>query len=145
MQPPPVPSKDAEHLRTLSICHYVVAGLSLFGIAFLALHYAIMSTVFGNPKLWEKAKEPPPFDPVQFFHLMQWFYLLIGLFILACGIVTLMSGRFLGKRVNRTFSLIIAGLNCLFVPFGTILGVFTLVVLTKESVIRLYEESSPPS
>jgi hypothetical protein len=141
MQPPPVPSKDAEHLRTLSICHYVVAGLSLFGIGFLFLHYMIMKTVLTNPEMWKNAKEPMPFSPQEFFGWFQWFYLIMGVFILASGVLTLMSGRFLGRRVKRTFSLVIAGLNCLFFPFGTVLGVFTLIVLTKESVMRLYAEA----
>lgn len=32
------------------------------------------------------------------------------------------------------FCLIMAGIACLFMPFGTVLGVFTIVVLTRESV-----------
>ncbi|MDZ4403017.1 hypothetical protein [Prosthecobacter sp.] len=145
MQPPPIPSKDAEHLRTLAICHYVVSGLSLFGIAFLLLHYAIMNTVFANPKMWENAKEPPPFNPAEFMHLMQWFYLFFGVMIVLGGVATLMSGRFIHRRVNRTFSIVVAGLNCLCFPFGTVLGVFTLIVLTKESVMRLYAEAQSGS
>lgn len=141
MQPPPIPNKDAENLRTLAICHYVVSGLSLLGLGFLALHYAIMRMVFDNPKLWEKAKEPPPFNPTEFFHLVQWFYLIFGVLIVAGGILTLMSGRFIHRRTNRTFSIVIAGLNCLQFPFGTLLGIFTLIVLTKDSVMRLYEQS----
>ncbi len=141
MQPPPIPCKEAEHLRTLAICHYVVAGLSIFGLAFLGLHYSIMRMAFGNPQMWDKAKSPPPFDPAEFFHAFQWFYLFFGVMIVASGILTLISGRFIHRRVNRTFSIIIAGLNCLYMPFGTLLGIFTLIVLTKDSVLQLYAQS----
>jgi len=37
------------------------------------------------------------------------------------------------------FSLIIAGINCVQFPFGTVLGVFTFVVLLRDSVRELYE------
>jgi membrane protein YqaA with SNARE-associated domain len=140
MQPPPLPNKDAENLRTLAICHYVVSGLSLFGLGFLVLHYSIMRMFFGNSKLWEKAKEPPPFNPAEFFHLFQWFYLIFGVMIVVGGVLTLISGRFIHRRTNRTFSIVIAGLNCLHFPFGILLGIFTIIVLTKDSVIRLYAQ-----
>ena len=142
MQPPPIPNKDAENLRTLAICHYVVSGLSLLGLGFLGLHYSIMRMVFDNPQMWEKAKSPPPFNPDEFLHFFQWFYLLFGVLIVVSGILTLMAGRFIHRRVNRTFSIVIAGFNCLHFPFGTLLGVFTLIVLTKDSVMRLYTEAA---
>ncbi len=141
MLPPPIPSKDRDHLRTLSVCHYVFAGLSVLGLGFLGVHYAIMKTVFANPQMWENAKEQPPFDPQELFGYFQWFYVLGGFVMVVMGVLTLMSGRFLARRVNRSFSMVIAGLNCMVFPFGTALGVCTLIVLTKESVARLYAES----
>ncbi|MCW0218288.1 MAG: hypothetical protein OJI67_08185 [Prosthecobacter sp.] len=63
MMPPPLPNKDKEHLKVIMICHYVSAGLALPGIAFLVLHYSVMKHFLLNAKLWEKAKEPLPFDP----------------------------------------------------------------------------------
>jgi hypothetical protein len=140
MQPPPLPNKDAENLRTLAICHYVVSGLSLLGLGFLGLHYGVMRMVFDNPKLWEKAKEPLPFNPAEFFHLFQWFYLIFGVLMVLNGVLTLISGRFIHRRTNRTFSIVIAGLNCLHFPFGILLGIFTIIALTKDSVIRLYAQ-----
>lgn len=41
------------------------------------------------------------------------------------------------KRKRAT--LIVSGLNCLQIPFGTVLGVFTLVVLLRDSVREAYE------
>ena len=49
-----------------------------------------------------------------------------------------LSARFLRGRRHRTFSLIVAGINCLGIPLGTILGVFTLIVLLRPSVRTLY-------
>ncbi|MCX6922874.1 MAG: hypothetical protein NT154_06635 [Verrucomicrobia bacterium] len=36
------------------------------------------------------------------------------------------------------FSLMIGGLNCLQIPFGSALGVFTIIVLSRDSVRDLY-------
>jgi len=41
---------------------------------------------------------------------------------------------------NRFFSLIIGGLNCLQIPFGTALCVFTILVLSRDSVRQLAEK-----
>jgi len=35
-----------------------------------------------------------------------------------------------------------ASLLCMMVPFGTVLGVFTLIVLSRDSVRRLYGEGA---
>lgn len=38
------------------------------------------------------------------------------------------------------FSIIMGGVNCAMLPLGTVLGVFDLVLLTKEETRRLYGE-----
>src|SRR5438128_2315218 len=57
--------KDIEHLRQLSIFHFVGAGLSLAALAFIAVHFTIMNAVFSNPDLFKGAQGGPP--PAQFF------------------------------------------------------------------------------
>jgi hypothetical protein len=36
------------------------------------------------------------------------------------------------------FAGVVAGINCLHIPLGTVLGVFTIVVLIRDSVRELY-------
>lgn len=43
---------------------------------------------------------------------------------------------------DRMYCLVIAGLSCLFMPFGTVLVVFTLITLMKEPVKELFEQQS---
>jgi hypothetical protein len=33
---------------------------------------------------------------------------------------------------------VMAGVECIFAPFGTVLGVFTIIVLMRESVKQLF-------
>jgi hypothetical protein len=38
-----------------------------------------------------------------------------------------------------------AAVACVFFPFGTVLGVFSIIVLTRESVKRLFDGSGAPA
>lgn len=140
MEPPLLrdPRKaDAEHLRILAILHYVFGGLGVLALGFLAAHWALLRFIFNNPGVWKEAPGGPP--PAQFFAMFQWFYLVGAAFFLAGMALNFISARCLQQRRARTFSLVVAGLNCLVAPVGPILGVFTLMVLLRPSVFALYE------
>ena len=132
---------DADHLRLLSIFHFIGCGLGLLGILFLLGHYALFSTIFSNPKMWENQRQAPP--PPQLFAMLKWIYLVLGCWVLTSVILNLVSGLFILRRKHRVFSLVVAAINCLHLPLGTVLGVFTIVVLMRQSVLELYEYSPP--
>lgn len=140
--PPPIPrleTKDAEHLRLVAVFHYVFSGFAVLGLGFLAMHYAFMSTFFDNPEMWKNTKGGPP--PAEFFGIFKWFYLFFGAVVVLGGVANLVSARCIQKRRARIFSLVLAGVNCTQVPFGTALGVFTFIVLLRDSVRSLYARS----
>jgi hypothetical protein len=56
----------------------------------------------------------------------------------AVGILTIVSGRAIAQRKWRVFSLVMAGVNCASFPLGTLLGVFSFIVLLRPSVRALY-------
>jgi hypothetical protein len=58
--------------------------------------------------------------------------------IFSAGVLNAISGWCISKRRARTFSLVIAGIDCIGMPFGTVLGVFTIVVLVRSSVLEIY-------
>ena len=144
-RPPPAPAtlppavtdnqqrRDREHLRLLSIFHFVFAGLALLGVGFLCVHYAIMSTVFWKRDLWNGGAH---------FMLVSiiWFYFFMVLMLVTGLVLNVLSGVFLRQKRHRFFSLIVGGLNCLQIPFGTALGVFTIIVLTRDTVREWYSD-----
>ncbi len=130
-------NKDTDHLNLLSIFHFVFAGFSLIGIAFMFLHYFIMTRVMKEAQ--HQASPPPEF----LMNILGYVYIFCGIAIVVLGTLNLLSGIFLRQRKNRLFSLVIAGINCLNIPVGTILGVFTFMVLTRESVRQLYLANQP--
>lgn len=134
---------DADHLRLLSIFHYIGAGLAVFGLGFLILHYLFLHSFLENPDMWRNRKGAVP-PPKEFFALFKWFYVIFGIWLVGSGTANLLSGVFLSRRINRPFSLIVAGINCIHIPLGTVLGVFTIIVLVRPSVGELYSTGRSP-
>ena len=128
---------DAEHLKLLSIFHFIGAGLAFIGILFTLGHYAI----FSNPKMWHGQTQGPP--SVEFFAAFKWIYVVFGVWFLGSGVLNLIVGFFIRARTHRIFSLVVAAINCLHTPMGTALGVFTIIVLTRDSVRQAYEGLTP--
>jgi hypothetical protein len=137
---------DAGHLKLIGIFHLVLAGLSIVGLGFIFLHWLFMDSIMSNPEMWKQQPNQPP-PPKEFFAMFKWFYLFMGGCVVLAGIGNLISGWCIMKRRGRIFSLIVAGLNCLCFPFGTALGVFTFVILLRDSVVEVYEAAAgrPPS
>jgi hypothetical protein len=127
---------DAEHLKLLAVFHFVLAALSFLGLGFLFLHWFLMHSVLENPEMLKNAKGAPP--PKELFAIFQWIYLIMGVCVMACALGNLLSGLCLLKHRAKLFSFIVAGINCLGFPLGTILAVFTFMVLLRESVGELY-------
>jgi hypothetical protein len=130
-------NQDAEHLRLLSIFYYIVGALAAL-FSFFPLLYTTVGAIFifvarhGTPKAGGEL--PPEF--------IGWIFAVIGslLFLLgiAVAICILIAGRSLAKRTSYWFAFVMACIECLFLPFGTILGVFTIIVLSHESVKALF-------
>jgi hypothetical protein len=53
-----------------------------------------------------------------------------------------LAGRSLRIRRRRMFCLILAGLTCLYIPWGTAVGICTIVVLNRPDVKRLFDENA---
>jgi hypothetical protein len=93
--------------------------------------------------MWKS--QPQAMPPKAFLGAFIWLYLFFGVLLLTGLVLNVLSGFFLWRKRNRLFSLIIGGLNCLQIPFGTALGVFTILVLSRDSVRQLYAGGTEPA
>lgn len=156
-----------EHLRLLSIFHYVVGGIGYLvslipcihlamGIIFLVAPEDIfeppkppnitVSSIGESPsveveKSASEVREMTPNEvfPARLFGLM--FTIIPAIIILGGLIVSTMiviAGKRLAAYRSHTFCLAIAGVECLFMPFGTVLGVFTILTLLKPEARQLF-------
>jgi hypothetical protein len=136
-------NQDKEHLRLLAIFHYVVAGFAAL-VSFFPLLYSIVGVflLYAAHQPGPGNQEPPP-------AFLGWIFIVLGaLFFLAgvtMAICILIAGRCLSRRKGYAFALVMACVECLFIPFGTILGVFTIVALSRESVRTLFLTAQPPA
>lgn len=132
-------STDQEQLQLLSIFHYVVGGLMALVACIPFIHFFVgLAMVAG----WLRKPEP---DVAPLGIVLM---VIAGLFILcgwALAVLMIVAGRFLARRRHRTFCIVVAAIACLFMPFGTILGVFTIVVLMRDSVQALFEAGAQPA
>jgi ABC-type branched-subunit amino acid transport system permease subunit len=130
-------SQDSEHLQLLAIFHYVIAGLAAL-LSFFPLFYSIIGgfLLYAAQHPGPSNQQPPP-------AFLGGLFIAVGAVLFLAGVTTaiciLIAGRCLFRRKGHSFALVIACIECLFVPFGTILGVFTIVALSQESVKALFE------
>ncbi len=123
--------QDDEHLRLLSIFHYVVAGLAGMFSLLPLLHLAMGLFIIFAGETMDEGKGPPPAFVGWVFVTVAVVFITLGLALAGC---VLAAGRFLAQRRNYTFCLVMAAVECAFMPFGTVLGVFTIIVLLRDPV-----------
>ena len=132
---------DEEHLRLLSMFHYISGVLTLFVSLIFIFQFIVFSVIYD-----EVLKEISnytmisnyDFDPEVISVLIYLWFVLFFLFI-AFGIAQILSAKFIKGKKHRIFSFVIAVINILSFPYGTILGIMTIIVLSRSSVIELYQ------
>jgi predicted small integral membrane protein len=136
---------DREHLKLLAIFHYIIGGATILFSCFGLIHLTLGLWIIFSPDSFHGAKgeaSPPP-------AFLGYLFAGIGAMFVAVrwtvGGLTLFSARSIQLCKRRMFTLVVAALNCVncaFFPFGAILGTFTLVILSRASVQRLYESKA---
>jgi hypothetical protein len=133
---------DEEHLRLLGIFHYVYAGfqgLVLLGLLGYMLVIGVAFGVVSSNTIPGRATPsgPPPQVVLGFLGAVLG---CSGTFMALNIFANVLSGKFLREHRKRMFCMIVAGIDCLSVPLGTLLGVFTLVVLCRDTVREAYKD-----
>jgi len=126
--------RDLEHLKLLSIFHYVFGGIIGLFACFPVIHIALGTALIVARPSMGPGGPPPEFG---------WFFVIFGsAFVLSgwtlAGLV-LAAAWCLGRKRHHTFCFVIACLSCLNMPLGTVLGVFTIIVLSRPSVRYLFQ------
>src|SRR5437870_11659672 len=133
-------NQNREHLRLLAIFHCVVAGLAAL-FSFFPLLYPTVGAIFIFAARHPATAGPKPSEEL-LPEFLGWIFVVLGLLLFLLGVAMaiciLIAGRCLSRRKHYTFALVMACIECLFIPFGTILGVFTIIALSRESVKELF-------
>jgi hypothetical protein len=117
-----------EHLKLLRI-GYIVSGSTNVFFALMPLIYV----AFGLGTALSGF--PQPLIGV----FMVVFGMVVSLFLITLAVLQFLAARALGQRRSRLLCQIAAGASCLQMPWGVLLGVFTFMVLGRESVSQMFE------
>jgi len=128
-------TQDEDQLKLLSVFHYVVGGIAGLVAMFPIVHVVIGLMFLIRPQEFEGQNGPPPVLIGLMFVIIPAVFILAG-WILAAFVIA--AGRSLAKRKHYKFCLVVAGVECIFMPLGTILDVLTIIVLMRESTKQLF-------
>jgi hypothetical protein len=145
-------AEDLEHLSALSIGHYILAGVALLGgIPTLVLGVAGSKLIdeVGSDLSMAMGEIPPQpgVDPFgagsgSMADDLQTMIMVTIVSGLVLAIISTVHLALVGLRIRQrrwwTFCYLTGWGECLMFPFGTILGIFTIIVLGRPSVKRLF-------
>lgn len=129
---------DEEQLRLLSFFHYVSGAVTIAFSSMFIFHLIFFGYMISNPELFNNDDAENAKDAMQ---VMQIFVAVFGAFVIlgiTYGICEIVSGVFIKRRKYRLFSMIVAIPRIIFIPYGTILSIFTLMLLERDSIKSLY-------
>jgi hypothetical protein len=133
----PEEPRDTEQLKLLVIGHYLGAALALAGLGFLALHFLLFRFVIDNARTIQQGGRSGG-GPQEIERILPWIYGIGAAFLVSYAIANIVSARLIAARRARTFSILVAAFDCAHMPIGTVLGILTMLVLTRDSVRAAY-------
>lgn len=130
---------DEERLSLLPTFYWVSGGvtalISFYFLAYMAfgLVFVLLPGMSGDPSS----------------SVVGWIFFGVGAvgFVLVAAFATLkiLAGFWIRKRGHRVACLVIAGISCIEIPWGTFLGVYSFSTLQRPSVMALFDTTASGS
>ena len=137
---PAIPNaRDEDHLRYLQMGHFAVAAIAGLFSCMPVMHIVVgIGLITGSDTFFKGGTGgPPPF--------VGWMFLVAGSVFFLAGwtltVLMIVAGKAIARRKRHGFCVLVAVLSCLLIPFGTILGIFSLVTLNRPSVKSLFDKA----
>jgi hypothetical protein len=134
---------DEEHLKLLSFGYVITAAMTafvaLFVLLYVTLGVSVVTIIAHKPLV---AGNPGQAIPAAIGWIIAGVGLGVFLIVAAFAAAKLRVAFCIKKRKSRTFCMVIAAICCLGVPYGTVLGVLTFMVLGRASVVRMFQANN---
>jgi hypothetical protein len=130
--------EDIRYLNLLAIFHLIVAGIvGFFSCAPLLNLFIGIPTLEGVPYALEQGEflSQQILAPILYILLPVGMTVIGWMFAIAIGL----NGYYIKNRKWLAYCLVMGGVETIFMPFGTVLGVFTIILLTKKSIKNLFD------
>ena len=137
--------KDLEHLKLLGIFHYIWGGLSLVGGLFIGAYFLVIGFVLMSNPSGSTSSEDSQSASVAGGVLIV-VGVVLFLIVVIYGVLTIMAGgKYRKHQGGYWFCFILAIVTLVIggIP-GIVLGIFSLIVLSRESVKALFRGQSLP-
>jgi hypothetical protein len=132
---------NTEHLNLLSIFYFAFGGLSLLGAFILFIYMLVIGLVFSNRHIQESIQSQPDGEIVGYvFGVISVVLIVVFVLVLTVGILQLMAGFRLRQKRTKNFIVVVAVLALLSFPLGTVLGIFTIIVLSRPAVVEIFQK-----
>jgi ABC-type phosphate transport system permease subunit len=137
--------KDLEHLKLLGIFHYIWGALSLIGGIFIGGYFLVIGIILmNNPPTSTSSEDSGTAGAIG--GILIAVGVVLFLVVVVYGILTLMAGgKYRKHQGGYWFCFILAIVTLVIggIP-GIVLGIFSLIVLSRESVKTLFRGQSLP-
>jgi uncharacterized membrane protein len=130
-----VKNNDNDQFRIVSIFHFVLGGFQML-FSLIGFVYLLIGVLMTSESLDAGKSVPPP-------EIVGWIVGGIGVVLivlfLSIGFLSIRTGINISRRKHHTFCIVMDSILCLMVPFGTIVGIFGLLLLTKQETAGEFE------
>ena len=131
----------SESVKLLAIFHWIVAVMAglfaLLPLLYVGFGAAILHGFPGVPA----SRQPPPPE------IVGWLLIALGLVFslgfLTYAVVLGVAARSYSQHRRWTYCLVVAVISCAWFPFGTMLGVFSILTLARPETKLLFGEGRP--
>jgi hypothetical protein len=135
-----VASEDRQQLKLLAWLHYVLGGITA-----AAFPLGIWIAWAGKPLLYPPPRPPGEYVPGEEISIAMGAALiksgvLVAAICLMHGAVLAYLGRCLARLRRRRLVVAVSIFNLTYIPLGTVISLFTLIVLARPSVKWLFHQ-----
>ena len=140
--------QDADQLRILATLNLVYGILAFLCSGVFTIYIFMGYQMATNPRFFSSPSSSPTTNasmPPPEFGMMFVIMGVLGMvFVWVLGGLALHAAKCIRERRNWTWVMVSACLDCLHMPIGTALGVFTIIVINRPSVRALFDAPLRP-
>jgi hypothetical protein len=132
-------NEDTSYLNLLSRFHYIVAGM----IGLISC-LPLLNLLIGIPMLEDVSYALSQGEYPSQYTLALFMFILLPTGVVVIGwmfaIAVALNGYYIKHRKWLKYCMVMSGIETIFTPIGTVLGVFTIILLTKPNIKNQFNQ-----